>query len=986
VDTMQNTTSRSEAQRHAANTLWISILFAVLFAGLGLYAVRTGRNDQLLSIVTALLVALSAIWLTSTGRISAGSSMLIAAIGLQSILSPLEQSGLQPPTAIGALGLIGCVGLLTLPRKYTNRVLTVGMIVAAISVLVDLFGPEGRVQAGSSAVRWGFALTLLILLIFFFSREFFSLNIRTKIVLGILATGGVALGIFAIFAISQTEKVTTILSDRLETSVSLLAEEQLINSVYTQAELANESFSDVREEVESFARNWTSLQNQKQALNQGSYWNAEASLIQLDAGQYGNSPTDTSSVYVSANSELDDDLLSDLNTSAYLDFYAPGILESHPSLLAVYAIDTRGVTRYYPNINLASVLPPDFDATQRPYFEITSPLFNPQRLARWTIPYVDATGGGLVVTVASPVYVGNDFKGVVAVDMKIGDVTRQVQELKIGQTGYAFLIDDAGRVLSMPPAGYELFGLDPNDINDDEFFKQTIFGAGSDELQAAVRRMAAGGSGLLIVKAAGVDTYVSFSPIQANGYSLALVVPVSELQGAITTARNETQAQIQSGIRVLAIILIALLALAIMISLAIGEVIAAPIIRLTGVANQIVGGDLSAQTTVASKDEIGTLAQAFNTMTSRLRQLLQDLENRVEERTAELARANEKNENRAKKFESISQVTATISSTRDLDALLSQITTAISTKFGFYHAGIFLLDPRKEYAILSAANSDGGQKMLARNHRLRVGETGIVGYVTSTGTPRVALNTGQDAVFFSNPDLPDTHSEIALPLKAGAEVIGALDVQSTEENAFGQEDINILTALADQVSIAIQNARQYQETRKALAESVASSRQFVQTGWQQFIRSEKLTGIHHSGAKATLLYTQKDNGRDEGSLNHEQFRAKNRGASLSLPVKLRGQVIGTVDVHSVDNRRWDQDELDVVTAIIERAAIAMENARLLAESQKRAAKERTIGEISAKISAQSDIDQLLKITAQELNRTLPGAEIAIQFNSNQETE
>jgi GAF domain-containing protein len=97
-------------------------------------------------------------------------------------------------------------------------------------------------------------------------------------------------------------------------------------------------------------------------------------------------------------------------------------------------------------------------------------------------------------------------------------------------------------------------------------------------------------------------------------------------------------------------------------------------------------------------------------------------------------------------------------------------------------------------------------------------------------------------------------------------------------------------------------------------------------------------------------------------------------------------VIGIVDVHSVDNRKWDQDELDIVTAIIERAAIAMENARLLAESQKRASKERTIGDISAKISAQSNIDQLLKIAAQELSRTLPGADIAIQFNRIQETE
>ncbi len=110
-----------------------------------------------------------------------------------------------------------------------------------------------------------------------------------------------------------------------------------------------------------------------------------------------------------------------------------------------------------------------------------------------------------------------------------------------------------------------------------------------------------------------------------------------------------------------------------------------------------------------------------------------------------------------------------------------------------------------------------------------------------------------------------------------------------------------------------------------------------------------------------------------------KLKAKGRGAVLSLPVKLRGEVIGSVDIHSPENRRWDQDELDIVTAIIERSAIAMENARLLADSQKLAAKERTIGEISTKISAQSDVDELLKTAAQELGRTLPGMEISVQL-------
>jgi GAF domain-containing protein/HAMP domain-containing protein len=457
---------------------------------------------------------------------------------------------------------------------------------------------------------------------------------------------------------------------------------------------------------------------------------------------------------------------------------------------------------------------------------------------------------------------------------------------------------------------------------------------------------------------------------------VALVVPVSEMQGAIMTARNETQFQIQSALRLATIIFFFLLAVAIVISLGIGQVIAAPIIRLTQTAEQIIDGDLSAQAKITSRDEIGTLAQAFNTMTSRLRQILEGLERRVADRTSELALANERNERRAKKFESIAEVANTISSTRDMGNLLPQITTAISRQFGFYHVGIFLLDPRGEFAVLSAANSVGGQRMLARNHKLKVGETGIVGYVTGTGKPRVALNTGEDAVFFSNPDLPETHSEMALPLRVGEEIIGALDVQSTEPNAFAQEDISILTTLADQVSIAIQNAKQYEETRKALAEADSLSRQFIQTGWHQFTQSQKLVGIRHSGARAALLFRDKAESDD----NWYQSGAEANGASISVPITLRGEIIGSVDIRTPDTRKWEQDELDIMTAIIDRAALALENARLLQESQHQAAKEAKIGEVTAKIGSSINIRNVLQTAVQELGQALPGSEVIIQFD------
>ena len=961
---------------------WISAIAALLFAGSEFVELWSIGSRQFWVVMPVFLATPVALWLIRTRRQIEASIVFSMAIVLQSIFTPLVQTGLALPNSITSLALIGGICLTTMPNRYIGRVLTASLAVSFTSILLDLFGNPNRPVAELSQGRWIFAFVTLAMFAFFFAREFPSLSLRAKIVTGIIGTGIIALSILVVFALYQARQITSTLSQRLNTSVNQLAEEQLINSAFTQASQANEAFDDIAEKIVSLSQHWVALQSQAKVLNEGVYWDANAHLTQLETGQYGNSANEPSSVFVPARVQLDTSVIADLNTSAYLDFYVPEILRTHPSLLAVYAIDTRGVTRYYPNISLASILPPDFDATQRPYFVISSPLYDPQHKPRWTIPYIDATGGGLVVTVASPVYENDRFVGVVAADMKLGEVAKQISGFKIGKTGYAFMLDDAGRILSMPPAGFDMFGIRPEDMNSEEFFKQTILGAGTDQLQAVTKRMTSGGNGLLTVDVNGVDTYVSFYPVKANGYSVALVVPVSELQGAIISANSQTQQQFQSALQSAAILLIVLLLISVAISFGVGRIIAAPIQRLTLVASQISAGDLNAQAMVTTSDEMGTLAHAFNTMTLRLRETLDGLERIVQQRTTELLSANEKIERRAKQFESIAHIARTISSTRDLDVLLSQITTAINREFGFYHIGIFLLDASKEYAILSAANSEGGKVMLERGHRLKVAETGLVGYVTGTGKPRIALDIEADAVFFNNPDLPQTRSELTLPLRVGEEIIGALDVQSTEPNAFSSEDINILSILADQVSIAIQNAQQFEQTRQALNESELLSRQFIQSGWHQFTKQRNLIGIRHTGARTSLLY--KKNGKDEERFADSRLKISARGNSLSLPIKLRGEVIGSVDVHAPDNRPWDQDELDIVTAIIERAAIAMENARLLAESQKRAAKERTIGEIASKISVQSDINELLKTAAQELGRTLPGAEIAIQFNKDTE--
>ncbi len=324
----------------------------------------------------------------------------------------------------------------------------------------------------------------------------------------------------------------------------------------------------------------------------------------------------------------------------------------------------------------------------------------------------------------------------------------------------------------------------------------------------------------------------------------------------------------------------------------------------------------------------------------------------------------EQNQRRAAQFKAIANVASTTASLQSQEQTLIQVAKTISEQLGHYHVGIFLLDDTKKYAILKATNSEGGRRMLDRSHRLEVGERGIVGNVAARGRPRIALDTGADAVYFDNPDLPETKSEVALPLLQGREVIGVLDVQSTTGNAFSQDDIETLSILANQVGVTIQNTRLYEENITALENAEKAYRQLTGETWREVLKSQALKGYVYDGVSSQPLTRNIS------------------GHSISIPVTVRGQNIGALKLEALEtDREWTDDELAMMKAAAERAALALENARLLADSRKRAAKERVIGEISAKISAQSDVDELLRTAVLELNRNLPGTEIAIQFQS-----
>jgi GAF domain-containing protein/HAMP domain-containing protein len=420
----------------------------------------------------------------------------------------------------------------------------------------------------------------------------------------------------------------------------------------------------------------------------------------------------------------------------------------------------------------------------------------------------------------------------------------------------------------------------------------------------------------------------------------------------------------------------------ILLGFLLGGIIVAPILKLTKTAERIATDDLNAKAEIETGDEISKLANTFNAMTGRLRDALTNLEQQVTERTAALER-------RSTELETVAVLARDIATYHDLDTLLSVTVDLIRERFKFYHAGIFLNDERNEYAVLRAASGIAGKKMLEGHHKLKVGETGIVGYVTSTGQPRIALDVGMDAAHFKNPLLPDTRSEVALPLRSRNVTIGALDIQSREPNAFDNETTKIFLLLADQLVAAIENAKLVQQVDATLQELDTAYRTQTQQAWQHTVQARGSIAYEYDGLQIKSVpheisskdLEQLQSGKTvvttTGHSDHEQARN-----TLLVPLMILNQVIGVVGLEQDDpNHKWSEEDIAIVEAAARRAALSLENARLLEEAQRRASKERIIGEISTKIGSVVNIDSIIETAVRELGRTMPGAEVAIQFQS-----
>jgi len=435
---------------------------------------------------------------------------------------------------------------------------------------------------------------------------------------------------------------------------------------------------------------------------------------------------------------------------------------------------------------------------------------------------------------------------------------------------------------------------------------------------------------LLVVLALIVVSVFFVAPI---GYHQTVTVLYEEIGSQKVLADLQVQSLVASVVTLM---------IGFSLSLLMARSISLPVGQIINTFKKVEEGDLKQRVPVTATDEVGELAVYFNRMISRLEELQTGLEKRVADRTEQL--------------NATIEVGRVASSILNPGELIARVVNLITDRFGYYYAAIFITDSSNRWAELKDASGTAGQTLKAQGHRLELGGKSMVSTAITTRQARIAEDVGAEQVRFDNPLLPGTRSEIALPLIVGGRTIGALDVQSTQEAAFGPEEVDTLQGMANQVAIALENARLFQETQASLEELRATHRLYVTDAWSE-------TAREHGGFEYVASAESSESGGETSTVN--------------VPLTLRDQIIGQLQLEG--QQEWTLEERNLIEAVATQAALALENARLLNESQQIALQERLLSEITSKVWASNTIDGILQITIKELSRAFSASEGSISL-------
>jgi GAF domain-containing protein/HAMP domain-containing protein len=493
-------------------------------------------------------------------------------------------------------------------------------------------------------------------------------------------------------------------------------------------------------------------------------------------------------------------------------------------------------------------------------------------------------------------------------------------------------------------------------------------------------------------------------------------------------------APIQAQTRSTILIAVAILALGAAAAMYVAQTLSGPITRLTAIAEKIGAGDNSAQAIVETEDEIGTLAQTFNSMTSQLREFIATLEQRVADRTMELEAAQKQMVRRASELATVAEVGTVSSSVLEVKQLLQTVVELSKERFNLYHAHVYLMDEAGENLVLTAGAGEPGRIMSEEKRSIPLSrEQSLVARAARERKGVIVNDVTQAPDFLPNPLLPETRSELAVPLIVGGKVLGVFDVQSNQVGRFSEVDVDIQSTLASQTAVALQNARQFaarQQAEEAVARRAAELATVarVSSAAATVLESEQLLHevveltkqefkLYHShvyllneaGDTLVLAAGSGEPGRRMAAekrsipLNQERslvaraarekqgviandvrsesdflpnpFLPETR-SELAVPLLVGDRVLGVFDVQSDQVNRFTNEDVNIQSTLASQIAIAMQNARAFTQAQRQAEREATLNLIGQKIQSTVTVEAALQVAARELGRAL-GAPLTI---------
>ncbi|HEX6385451.1 MAG TPA: GAF domain-containing protein [Anaerolineae bacterium] len=707
-------------------------------------------------------------------------------------------------------------------------------------------------------------------------------------------------------------------------------------------------------------------------------WRADQLARREDGTFYDPNPQRRSDIYIPSLGSSDDETDRILQESAPLDLLFPTLLAQTPDTVAIFYQDTvQYIIRHYPVLGLEEVFPVERTPLQqwlaeRAFDWPLLPEQNPDRGTVWGSPYVDLAGQGLLISARTPVYYGDEYRGLIGIEVSLARLEERLRNLRPTPNAYGFLINREGQLVAAPSE--KIDSLLGGDVADEETAGgnargRSLLQSEHADLRAIVAYMQAGESGSAPVDLGDEPVVIAYAPLPDVGWSLGVVAPTSDIVADAAVVAAEIERDIDGTLRA-TLLTIAIFALIAMVAaIFVGRSLSRPVTSLVAGTQAITAGDLTVRLPITSRDEFGLLASSFNEMTSELRDAYQNLEQRVAARTRELT--------------TLLEISRNVALTMDLEPLLELILDHLKTVIDYAGASILVLEG-KEYVVRAYRGPARREVMVQvrvpvdeyySQHMLATRQPVIIDDVQAD-TPEARLAAARE---YYKTTLRYVHSYLGTPLIVRERMIGILNLHHDEPGHFNAGHAELVMAFANQAAVAIQNAQLFDtvqrraeqfrvigELGRRITSILAIDELLVQTArsirdsfgyyhvhiglvegdevvyktgaaWDdpqfQLCESTRLK-VGQDGFVGWVAATGEpllvpDSAQDPRNVAIEGDPTR---SELVLPLKIKGQVIGVLDIESDQLNAFDEHDVAVLQALANQVAVAIENARLYREA------------------------------------------------------